>query len=314
MNQNEIKQHERYKQMAMYSYDVNNNKLPQGAKLIGIAQKENGYYAAVIRDGNNIVIAIRGTEGELLQSKENLKDSANDLSMWPFKMKPPQTKNALETVDIVRDMIKNNPEYAGCKITVVGHSLGGSLAQIVAVIKGVKAVTFNAFGTKNLLKDEPGLKNADVTNYCNPDDNITTFNAENHIGKCYEVDTVYYEGKGAHNLECMGPLENRIPTTGEDLRWKALKKYKEKLEFEYYRRTGKHLPIQMSSTGFHGENCAGTYQVSGYTRDDGTKVASYSRTCGAKHLGLKRASEKYRGLRFDQMTDAQVDELLEELI
>lgn len=39
MNQNEIKQHEHYKQMAIYSYDVNKNKLPQGANLIGIAQK-----------------------------------------------------------------------------------------------------------------------------------------------------------------------------------------------------------------------------------------------------------------------------------
>ncbi len=224
MNQNEIKQHERYKQMALYSYDVNKNQLPPGAKLVGIAQKENGYYAAVIRDRNNIVIAIRGTEGQLLKSKENIRDAINDATMWPLKKKPAQTNNALETVNIVKDMIKNDSEYAGCKITVVGHSLGGSLAQIVAVIKGIKAVTFNAFGTKNLLKDEPGLKNADVTNYCNPNDDITTLNAQNHVGRCYEVDTVFHEGKGPHNLECMGPLENRVPTTGEDLKIKGARK------------------------------------------------------------------------------------------
>ena len=32
-------------------------------------------------------------------------------------------------------------------------------------------------------------------------------------------------------------------------------------------------------------NCAGTYRVSGYTRQDGTEVSSYMRTCGAKHEG-----------------------------
>lgn len=306
MNQNEIKQHERYKQMAIYSYDVNKNKLPQGANLIGIAQKENGYYAAVIRDGNEIVIAIRGTD--------ELKDWTSSNKDMVFAKKPSQTNNALETVDMVDAMIKNDPKYAGCKITVIGHSLGGSLAQITAVIKGVKAVTFNAFGTKNLLENEPGLKNADITNYCNPDDDITTLRAQNHVGRCYEVSTVFHEGKGPHHLECMEALENRIPTTGKDLKMKGDRKRHQKLEFEYHKRTGKHLPIRMSSVGFYGENCAGTYQVSGYTREDGTKVASYSRTCGAKHLGNQKASEKYKDMRLDQMTTSQIDELLDELI
>lgn len=33
----------------------------------------------------------------------------------------------------------------------------------------------------------------------------------------------------------------------------------------------------------YNSNCAGTYLVSGYTRDDGTRVPSYYRTCGAEH-------------------------------
>lgn len=33
------------------------------------------------------------------------------------------------------------------------------------------------------------------------------------------------------------------------------------------------------------KKCAGTYKVSGYTREDGTKIDSYWRTCGAKHEG-----------------------------
>lgn len=43
--------------------------------------------------------------------------------------------------------------------------------------------------------------------------------------------------------------------------------------------------ISTKDNGFYGEKCAGRYNVSGYTRDDGTRVSSYTRTCGAKHSG-----------------------------
>ena len=33
------------------------------------------------------------------------------------------------------------------------------------------------------------------------------------------------------------------------------------------------------------KQCAGTYSVSGYIRNDGTEVSGYMRTCGAKHTG-----------------------------
>lgn len=69
-----------------------------------------------------------------------------------------------------------------------------------------------------------------------------------------------------------------------------------------------------SAAGIHGANCAGIYQVSGYTRNDGTKVSSYERTCGVKHLVEQRASDKYRALRLDQMLSSEVNELLDELI
>ena len=69
-----------------------------------------------------------------------------------------------------------------------------------------------------------------------------------------------------------------------------------------------------SAANIHGSSCAGTYKVSGYVRSDGIKVSSYERTCGAKHLGAQRASDKYRGLRLDQMTHSEMNELLDELI
>lgn len=68
------------------------------------------------------------------------------------------------------------------------------------------------------------------------------------------------------------------------------------------------------ASNIHGSSCAGTYKVSGYVRSDGIKVSSYERTCGAKHLGAQSASDKYRGLRIEQMTHSEINELLEELI
>ncbi len=61
-------------------------------------------------------------------------------------------------------------------------------------------------------------------------------------------------------------------------------------------------------------NCAGRYRVSGYVRSDGVKVSSYERTCGAKHLGSQTACDKYRGLKLEQMTDSEINELLDEMI
>ena len=60
--------------------------------------------------------------------------------------------------------------------------------------------------------------------------------------------------------------------------------------------------------------CAGTYHVSGYVRSDGVKVSDYERTCGAKHLGEQKASEKYMGLKLNQMNDKEFKEVIRELI
>ena len=38
--------------------------------------------------------------------------------------------------------------------------------------------------------------------------------------------------------------------------------------------------------------CAGTYPVSGYTREDGTEVRGYMRTCGAAHAGNAQSGER----------------------
>ena len=249
-----------------------------------------------------------------------------------------------EAVNFYR-IIKENRKYWGYEIRSTGHSLGGSLAQMLGAIYNLKTVTFNAYGTRDLFKDEIKLHSENIVNYCNDEDVVTTVNAENHIGQCYllrnfsttsDVEVILKMARKStiiknfaiireHMLELAKPLETRKPISKAEL---VSKSPKMKEIVENYaknaekKRNEEELKIQRASDkkdaeikakraeleerskhittgsvnyryrpsgGTHGgsssgkSECAGTYQVSGYTRDDGVSVKSYMRTCGAKH-------------------------------
>lgn len=276
----ETQKHEQYKQIAIASYSSkeermrNKASIPQGYKEILSAPMFDGLYYTILKKDNELILCFRGTE---LSDKG---DISSDLKMGILRRLPAQANYALNIYDSIKEA------YPECKITVIGHSLGGSLAQIIGATRDAIAVTFNAFGTGDILRKYKNISinPTNITNYCNPNDPITCDNAHNHIGKCYEVNSVFVEGKWAHHLECMDSLENRIPITGEELDFQYRVNQRIEREFEHYLRTGRRMPITMPSLGMHSDNCAGTYPVQGYTRDDGTKVSSYTRTCGAKHL------------------------------
>ncbi len=141
----ELQQHNEYKQIALHNYKQvgvkkeDLNVLPKGYKVLDIKNEANGFQALVLQKGNDIVICYRGTEGL------NKKDLGNDLEMFR-RMIPSQARNALDLYDEYR---RDYPNY---NITVIGHSLGGSLAQIVGTLRDVTAVTFNAFGTRDILE------------------------------------------------------------------------------------------------------------------------------------------------------------------
>ena len=170
----EIKKHEELKKLCIYSYKKG-GKLPDGYVELFPNTGDNGFFATVVKKGNNVIIIYRGTDDS--------KDLVQDIKMWKFHKLPEQLNDAISLYDEVSKYCKNN----GYKLSVTGHSLGGSLAAIVSAMRGIEAVTFNPYGVKNLL--DPNIKyNTDkVTNYCCENDIITIMNAENHIGKCYTV-------------------------------------------------------------------------------------------------------------------------------
>lgn len=69
----------------------------------------------------------------------------------------------------------------------------------------------------------------------------------------------------------------------------------------------KKLNLQKNnSTHIVPQGCVGTYQVSSYTREDGTKISSYTKTCGAKHLG----KEKFSNKKFQDLSSAELLEAI----
>lgn len=266
-NLNDIKKHEELKELCIYSYKKG-AKLPDGYTELFPKTGNNGFFAAVVKKGNNITIVYRGTE---LNDLNDLKDDFRMIS----KQLPEQYSDAINLYDDVAKYCKNN----GYELSVTGHSLGGSLAAIVSVKRGVEAVTFNPYGIKNLLNPNIKYITNKVTNYCCNEDIITRINAENHIGKCYSITSSDYT-TNPHLLENMDSLKNREEAYAPYLQYQYEKELESKKELEEYQKYGRRI-IRMPGlySNENKSNCTGSYPVSSYTKDNGTKVDGYIRHC-----------------------------------
>ena len=277
---NEIQRHERYKQYAEKVYHFNSKNFPQGTKVL--AEFENtktGFYANVLQENNRIVIVYKGTDISLSDISGTMKDGKNDANMALRKQIPEQTKDALEVYDRVKHVFPN------AQIDVVGHSLGGSLAQYVAIMRNVnEAVTFNPVGIGKSMDgylSKYGSKTSEnkVINYNNPDDNLTKYFRGELYGTNYSISEIDKNGN-KHSLENMKPLSTRQKANpsykGQDVRRK-------------------------SSSDKSGKNpCVGSYPVSGYTRSNGVEVKGYTRHCGAKHLSSSDKNSNRSGFAPEQ--------------
>lgn len=267
---NDTKYHEILKQAAGYSYK-NEISIPDGYKVVkSVDNKNTGFHAEILAKGNDIIVAYRGTD-KLLGV-----DVVNDIAM-ARKNIPAQATEAIK----VYDEIKRN--YPNAEITITGHSLGGSLSQIVSSVRGCDAVTFNAYGTKDMFKNPSEIKEDNIVNYVNEMDGISMVNGQNHVGEIYTVPSVAEDLKNfvkykleCHYLEGMGPLSERIKKTPNEIKERTERIHPNALK-------AKDKISEIGNKQSSNSQCVGSYSVSGYTRSDGTKVEDYTRTCGAKH-------------------------------
>lgn len=91
-------------------------------------------------DTGEVIIAHRGTE-------PNAKDAGTDAGMV-FNRRNNQLNEAIEFTERVMALAKQEAEKKGqpLSVSVTGHSLGGTLAEITAAKYGLHAETFNAYG------------------------------------------------------------------------------------------------------------------------------------------------------------------------
>ncbi len=134
-----------YAKLSMAVYK--DNGLPQGWGILEPDSESSGFYAIAYRNltSGEVVIAYRGTEflsdaGDLAAAEAILKEAAG------FDAMHQQFIDGLEFARRVHDQF----EAQAPSITVTGHSLGGTLAQLAADVFGWDGVTFDAPGAKNL--------------------------------------------------------------------------------------------------------------------------------------------------------------------
>ena len=168
-----------YYSLQMFSLHAysNSRKLPHGSKQLLRSEfnHHTGFLGKVYRaESGELVIAFRGTELEDKQ-KRGLR---NDINM-ACKNIPAQLQNAFTMYKQVKQ------EYPNAKITLTGESLGGTLAALVAAETGVKAVTFSAYGAKDLI-DSPKYT-SNITNIGDTRDPIFMANVNQHIGDVYVI-------------------------------------------------------------------------------------------------------------------------------
>lgn len=172
-------------QLSGYIYKNVNNKKPENWELIDKKENKNtGFYAEVFKNGNEIAIIYKGTD---LPSKNNisfdiLSDSFHDnifnnLSMGVGKF-PIQINDARELYNKIKS------KYPEKKINLGGHSLGGSLAQLIGIETEENTVTYGAYGVGDIIKIN-NLQFDNITNYGNINDPIYISNISSQVGNTY---------------------------------------------------------------------------------------------------------------------------------
>ena len=164
------------------AYSLNDPTKPiDGWNFLSSETAENGFAARAYEKDGKIVIAFRGSD--------NAADLASDFRMMTGRT-PEQLQNASAFVAKIKE------QHPDAKIIVTGHSLGGSLTEMVASqYDDVLGITFDAVGTRGIVESAGGaLKdNHNTVNYIINGDVLS--NADAHVGQVVVTDAVVQGGR-----------------------------------------------------------------------------------------------------------------------
>ena len=163
-------------------------------------------------DGSHeVVVAYRGTENGGARKLDGIRDDLVDAGMVLAGLNAQAPDAMAFTRRVMQEATERAREkdYAVC-FTVTGHSLGGTLAQIMAYEYGLRGETFNAYGAAGLM---PGIPEGghQVINHVRATDVVSA--ANRHFGEV----RVYATEQDIDALAQAGytdiPLLNMLPST-----------------------------------------------------------------------------------------------------
>lgn len=162
-----------------------------------VSNPATGYQGAIYQQTKTgeIVVAHRGTEPAV-------KDIAADGYMVLARANP----QADDAIALTRRGLEYAKDYLGSppEVTVTGHSLGGTLAQVSAHHFNLRGETFNAYGAASLDRRIPGGANDRVINHVMATDVVSA--ASPHYGR----EHVYATEKEMAVLRQSGYFNNRL--------------------------------------------------------------------------------------------------------
>lgn len=152
-----------YTSLAVAIYDFGNKTVGQWV-LKETTSTSNGMQAGVFVNSvtNEVALTFRGTDKlcftPIVCSINAIKESERDFSADTLLT---QGKDSGQFDDAYKFAQQILNTYAGRKITVTGHSLGGSLAQVVGAAYRLETYAFNSAPTPNDFFDAHGVKRQD---------------------------------------------------------------------------------------------------------------------------------------------------------